>query len=327
MKFIDFEKPGMPDVLYVSETDVPLINEKQILIKVKAAGVNRPDIIQREGNYPPPPGHSKILGLEVAGTVEKIGKNIKKFKLGEKVAALVNGGGYAEYCVADEELAFHFPGNLSFNEAACIPECFFTAWSNLVDRGDIKNKKKILIHGGTSGIGLAAIQICNLFKSEVFSTVGSDEKKQFLKKLNVKHSINYKKEDFFEEIKTNFGGVDLILDFIGGDYIKKNINLLNNDGRLINIGFQKGSITELNLIKIMLKRLIITGSTLRIRDNKFKAKVSKEIQKFILPLLENGKIKIFVDSVFNFEDVVNAHKRIDMGTHIGKIVLNLKDSL
>ena len=324
MLAVNYDEPGGPEVLKLTETSIPNINEDEILIKVKSAGVNRPDIIQRQGNYPAPPGHSKILGLEVSGVIEKVGNNVKKFLVGDKVGALVNGGGYAEFCKADECSVFHIPKNISFNEAACIPECFFTAWSNIVMRGKLKKKQKILIHGGTSGVGIASIQIAKLFNSYIVTTVGNKEKVSFCKKLGVDQTINYNESNFFEEIKkSKISSVDLVLDFIGGDYINKNINLLSNDGKLINIGFQNGSKTEINLMKIMLKRLTITGSTLRIRNNSFKGKILNNLTKFVFPQIEKGKIKIFIDSIYKLDDVVKAHKRLDEGKHIGKIVLNI----
>ena len=324
MRAVDFDEPGGPEVLRLIETSIPTINENEVLIKVASAGVNRPDIIQRQGNYPAPPGHSKILGLEVSGIVEKTGNKVKKFLEGDKVGALVNGGGYAEFCKANESSVFHIPKNISFEEAACIPECFFTAWSNIVMRGKLKKKKTILIHGGTSGIGIASIQIAKLFESYILTTVGNSKKVSFCKKIGVNKTINYNESDFFKEIKNSeINGVDLILDFIGGDYINKNINLLNNDGKLVNIGFQKGSKTEINLMKVMLKRLTITGSTLRIREDSFKSKILNDLVKFVFPEIEKRKIKIFIDSIYNLDDVVNAHKRIEEGKHIGKIVLNI----
>tara|TARA_B100001559_G_C16493464_1_gene619567 strand:+ start:454 stop:1428 length:975 start_codon:yes stop_codon:yes gene_type:complete len=324
MLAVDYDEPGGPEVLKLTEISIPNINEDEILIKVKSAGVNRPDIIQRQGNYPAPPGHSKILGLEVSGVIEKVGNNVKNFLVGDKVGALVNGGGYAEFCKADESSVFHIPKNISFNEAACIPECFFTAWSNIVMRGKLKKKQKILIHGGTSGVGIASIQIAKLFNSYIVTTVGNKEKVSFCKKLGVDQTINYNESNFFEEIKNSkISSIDLVLDFIGGDYINKNINLLNNDGKLINIGFQNGSKAEINLMKIMLKRLTITGSTLRIRNNSFKGKILNNLIKFVFPQIEKGKVKIFIDSIYKLDDVVKAHKRLDEGKHIGKIVLNI----
>ena len=324
MLAVDYDEPGEAKVLKLIETSVPDISEKEVLIKVRAAGVNRPDIIQRQGNYPAPSGHSKILGLEVSGIIEKVGNKVKKFLVGDKVGALVNGGGYAQFCKANESSVFHIPKNISFNEAACIPECFFTAWSNIVMRGKLKKKQKILIHGGTSGVGIASIQIAKLFDSYIFTTVGNKEKVSFCKKLGVDKTINYRESDFLEEIrKSKISSVDLVLDFIGGDYINKNINILNNDGRLVNIGFQNGSKAEINLMKIMLKRLTITGSTLRIRDNFFKGKVLNDLIKFVFPQIEKGEIKIYIDSIYKLNDVVKAHKRLDEGKHIGKIVLNI----
>jgi len=291
---------------------------------VKCAGVNRPDLIQREGSYPAPPGHSKILGLEVSGIVAKIGKKVKNFKKNQKIAALVDGGGYAEFCVANQKQTFLIPKNISFNEAASIPECFFTAWSNLVDRGELKKNQKVLIHGGTSGIGLASIQILKLFNSTIFTTVGNSTKEKFCKELGVKKVINYKKKDFFEEIKKfDTDGLDLILDIVGGDYVMKNINLLKKEGKLINIAFQNGSKIELNLMKVMLKRLTITGSTLRIRDSAFKGEILGKLKKKVFPSFENGSIKCYIDSVFRLDQVIQAHKRLYEGSHIGKVILNV----
>ncbi len=325
MKAVHYEDPGAPEVLKIIDLKVPEVSSDEVLIKVFCAGVNRPDLIQREGNYPPPPGHSKILGLEVSGIIKKKGDNVKDFKIGDKVAALVDGGGYAEYCVANKDQTFLIPKNFSFQEAAGIPECFFTSWSNLVDRGELKSNQKILIHGGTSGIGLASIQILQMFKSDIFVTVGNERKVEFCKNLGVQNVINYKNCDFFEKIKSskNFMGLDLILDIIGGDYVMKNINLLRSEGKLINIGFQKGSTVEVNLIKVMLKRLNITGSTLRIRSSSFKSKILNSLKKNIFPRFENGTIKCYIDSVFKLEDVVMAHKRMHKSEHIGKIILEI----
>ena len=324
MKAVCFDTPGKPDVMKISNCKIPKISDEQILIKVKYAGVNRPDIIQREGNYPAPPNHSKILGLEVSGYVHKIGANVKKFKKGDKVAALVNGGGYAEFCSSEQETTFKIPKNISLKEAATIPECFFTVWSNLVLRGKLKKKQKVLVHGGTSGIGVAAIQILQLYKSEIFTTVGTDKKKQFWESLGVNNVYNYKEKDFFDEIKkVEKNGIDIVLDYIGGDYINKNINLLKYDGKLINIGFLNGSKANINLMKIMLKRLTITGSTLRVREKTYKAKILKDLKKIVFPNFENGRIKCYIDSVFKLKDVVASHKHIESSGHIGKIVLEI----
>ena len=324
MKAINFEHPGEADVLELMDLPIPsLTKSNQILIKVSFAGVNRPDIVQRQGNYPAPDGHSKILGLEISGIVLEIGQGVKRFKKGDKVAALVNGGGYAEYCMAEEETTFKIPDSLDLKQAASIPECFFTAWSNLVQRGSLREGDSVLIHGGTSGIGLASIEILKLFKAKIFTTVGSAEKKEFCKNIGVNYIFNYKEEDYYKEIKKKIKGLNLILDYIGGEYINKNINLLANDGKLINIGFQNGSRAEINLMKIMLKRLTISGSTLRIRDNVFKSKILKELTEYVFPYFKTRQVKCYIDSVFHLSEASKAHKRLDEGVHIGKVILKI----
>ena len=324
MKAINFEHPGEADVLELMDLPIPsLTKNNQILIKVSFAGVNRPDIVQRQGNYPAPDGHSKILGLEISGIVLEIGQGVKRFKKGDKVAALVNGGGYAEYCIAEEETTFKIPDSLDLKQAASIPECFFTAWSNLVQRGSLKEGDSVLIHGGTSGIGLASIEILKLFKAKIFTTVGSAEKKEFCKNIGVNYIFNYKEEDYYKEIKKKIKGLNLILDYIGGEYINKNINLLANDGKLINIGFQNGSRAEINLMKIMLKRLTISGSTLRIRDSNFKSRILKELTKYVFTYFKTRQVKCYIDSVFHLSEASKAHKRLDEGVHIGKVILKI----
>jgi NADPH2:quinone reductase len=324
MKAINFEHPGEADVLKLMDLPEPsLIKSNQILIKVSFAGVNRPDIVQRQGNYPAPDGHSKILGLEISGIVLEIGQGVKRFKKGDKVAALVNGGGYAEYCIAEQETTFKIPDSLNLKQAASIPECFFTAWSNLVQRGSLKEGDSVLIHGGTSGIGLASIEILKLFKAKIFTTVGSAEKKEFCKNIGVNYIFNYKEEDYYKEIKKKIKGLNLILDYIGGEYINKNINLLANDGKLINIGFQNGSSAEINLMKVMLKRLTISGSTLRIRDSNFKSRILKELTKYVFPYFKTRQVKCYIDSVFHLSEASKAHKRLDEGVHIGKVILKI----
>jgi NADPH2:quinone reductase len=325
MKAIHFEQPGKEDVLRLVELPNPKIKEdNQILIKTLFAGVNRPDIVQRSGNYPAPPDHSNLLGLEVSGVVVDVGKNVNGFKKNDEVAALVNGGGYAEYCVADEETTFKVPSSLDLEQACSIPECYFTAWSNLVQRGGLKNGSSVLIHGGTSGIGVASIQILKLFKSKIFTTVGTSKKEDFCKKIKVDHVFNYKNQDFYQEIKKiDDRGIDIILDFVGGDYINKNINLLKEDGKLINIGFQNGSKVDINLMKVMLKRLTITGSTLRIRNKLFKGKILSELKQFVFPNFKTGKIKCYIDSIYKLSDAAEAHKRLEEGEHIGKVILKI----
>ena len=325
MKFVHFESPGPPEVLKIKESDIPSPSDNEILIKVIAAGVNRPDLMQREGVYPAPRGHSTILGLEVSGIVEKVGRNITKFKKGDNVCALLDGGGYAEYCIAKAKQTTKFPENLSFIEAAAIPECFMTCWSNIVERGKIKENQNVLIHGGSSGIGTTAIQILKIFKANIFTTVGNEFKKNICEELGANVVINYNKDDFFKVIKekTAKKGINLILDMVGGCYVQKNIDLLSNDGRLINIAYQKGSKINLNLMKVMLKRLVITGSTLRIRDEDFKGEILTKVEMNVFPKIKSGLIKPIIDSVYDLNDVIKAHKRLYENKHIGKVVLSV----
>ncbi len=325
MKAIHFERPGKEDVLKLVELPKPEVQkDNQILIKTMFAGVNRPDIVQRSGNYPAPKNHSALLGLEVSGLVTEVGKKVRNFKKNDEVAALVNGGGYAEYCIADEETTFKIPTSLNMEEASSLPECYFTAWSNLIQRGELKKGSSVLVHGGTSGIGIASIQILKLFESKIFTTVGTSRKEEFCKKIKVDHIFNYKKQDFYEEIiKFENKGIDLILDYVGGEYINKHINLLREDGKLINIGFQNGSITKINLMKVMLKRLTITGSTLRIRDRFFKGRILNELEKVVFPKFKTGEIKCYIDSIYKLSEAAEAHKRLEEGKHIGKVVLKI----
>ena len=325
MKAIHYQKPGNPDVLKLIDIGKPKPKIKQVLIEVRAAGVNRPDLLQREGNYPAPKGHSKILGLEVSGIIVSVGKGVIDFRIGDRVCALVDGGGYAEFCIANEEQIIKISDKIDFVEASGIPECFFTCWANIFEIGKLKKNQKVLIHGGGSGIGTTAIQMLKLFDVETYVTVGSDKKKKLCEKLGAKMSSNYKKENFYIIFK-NFlkpKGFNLILDMIGGDYIQKNIDLLEKDGKLINIAYQKGSKVEVNMIKVMLKRLIITGSTLRIRNLSFKKKIRDRLIKNIVPFIENGKIKPIVSDVFKLKDAAKAHRKMYESNHFGKIILKV----
>ena len=325
MKAIYYQNPGNPEVLKFIDIDKPKPEIRQVLIEVKAAGVNRPDLLQREGNYPAPKGHSIILGLEVSGIIVSVGKGVLDFKIGDRVCALVDGGGYAEFCVANEEQIIKISDKIDFVEASGIPECFFTCWANIFEIGKLKKNQKVLIHGGGSGIGTTAIQMLKLFDVESYVTVGSDKKKRLCEKLGAKMSINHKKEDFFVTFKNflKYQGFNLILDMVGGDYIQKNIDLLEKDGKLVNIAYQKGSKVEVNMIKVMLKRLIITGSTLRIRNLSFKKKIRNRLIKNIVPFIENGKIKPIVSEVFKLKDAAKAHKRMYESNHFGKIILKI----
>lgn len=325
MKAIHYQNPGNPEVLKFIDIDKPKPKIRQVLIEVRAAGVNRPDLLQREGNYPAPKGHSIILGLEVSGIIVSVGAGVLDFKIGDRVCALVDGGGYAEFCVANEEQIIKISDKIDFVEASGIPECFFTCWANIFEIGKLKKNQKVLIHGGGSGIGTTAIQMLKLFDVESYVTVGSDKKKKLCEKLGAKMSINHKKEDFFVIFKNflKYQGFNLILDMIGGDYVQKNIDLLENNGKLVNIAYQKGSKVEVNMIKVMLKRLIITGSTLRIRNLSFKKKIRNRLIKNIVPFIENGKIKPIVSEVFKLKDAAKAHKRMYESNHFGKIILKI----
>ena len=311
--------------LQVTDRPIPQPSDTEVLIKVKAVGVNRPDIMQRKGLYPPPIGASDIPGLEVAGIVTKVGGTVSHIKKGDSVCALVTGGAYAEYCVADATLCLPIPHGFTFIQAASIPETFFTVWSNIVDRAQLKTGENILIHGGSSGIGTTAIQFAKTIGAKVIITAGSDKKCDFCKQLGADSSINYKTKDFVTEIArlTQDNGVNVILDMIGGDYFPRNIKCMAFDGRLIQIAIQNGAKTQINLLPIMLKRLTITGSTLRARDNAFKKNISKQLLKEIWPLLESGKINPIIDSTFPLETANKAHKLMESSKHIGKIILTL----
>lgn len=304
---------------------VPTPSANQVLIKVAAAGVNRPDVMQRQGLYPPPPGASDIPGLEVAGTIVALGDNIDHLNIGDGVCALVTGGGYAEYCLASAALCLPIPEGLSFIEAAALPETFFTVWSNVFDRAHLQPGETLLVHGGTSGIGTTAVQFAKAFNTKVIVTAGSDAKCAFCLQLGADAAINYKDQDFVDEIKrlTNNKGVDVILDMIGGDYFPRNLKCMADDARLVQIAIQSGPKTEINLLPIMLKRLTITGSTLRARDDTFKAAIATQLLEKIWPLLESGRIKPVIHSTFTLSDAALAHQLMESSQHIGKIILTV----
>lgn len=309
--------------LLYAERPIPIYTDSEVLIKVVAAGVNRPDIMQRKGLYPPPPNASDIPGLEIAGIVEGTGKKVTHLTIGDQVCALVTGGGYAEYCNAHETLCLPIPKGLNFIQAAALPETFFTVWSNLFDCAQLKPSETVLIHGGTSGIGTTAIQMAKALGSTVYTTAGSDKKCQHCESIGADLAINYKKSDFVSQIKhmTHQQGVDVILDIIGGDYFQKNINCLNIEGRLIILAVQNGAKTHVNLLPIFLKRLLVTGSTLRAREVEFKQKIAKQLIKKIWPLLEAGTIKPVINSTFSLKDAHQAHALMESSEHIGKIIL------
>lgn len=325
MRAITITAPGAPSVLQITNVPRPTPSDRDVLIKVAAAGVNRPDILQRKGLYPAPKGHSPLPGLEVAGHVASTGKNVTRFKVGDAVLALVNGGGYAQYATADEGATLSCPPGLAVVQAAAIPETFFTAWHNIIERGALKPGERFLVHGGSGGIGVAAIQVATFIGAHVTTTAGSDDKCNACLALGADRAINYKSEDFADVIKAETAGrgVDVILDMVGGDYIAKNIRSLADDGRLVNIAYQKGSEANIDFMRVMLKRLTLTGSTLRIRSNEVKASIAAAVGKNLLPAIVDGTIKVPIDSTFPLADAAKAHERMESSAHIGKIVLTI----
>jgi NADPH2:quinone reductase len=325
MKAIVISKPGPPEVLTVEERPIPTVGSEEVLIRVHAAGINRPDVAQRKGNYPAPPGASPdIPGLEVAGIIEATGQNCSTFKIGDKVCALVAGGGYAEYCVAPEGQCLPIPPNLSFVDAASLPETFFTVWSNVFERGKLKQGETLLVHGGSSGIGVTAIQMAKAFGAHVYVTAGSDEKCAFCEKLGADKAINYKTEIFKDVVNelTKSKGVNVILDMIGGDYANDNLDILGMEGRLVLINFMRNEAT-IKFSKIMQKRLIITGSLLRPRDVTFKSTLARELHKHVWPWLESGSVKPVIFKTFPLSQASDAHALMESSKHIGKIVLTI----
>ncbi len=325
MQAIAVADDNQADSLSLQQHDTPKPDSGQVLIKIAAAGVNRPDIMQRQGLYPPPAGASEILGLEVSGTVIALGENITQFKTGDKVCALITGGGYAEYCAADAGSVLPIPENLSMIEAAALPETFFTVWSNLFGRAQLKCGESLLVHGGSSGIGTTAIQLAKAFGIKVFITAGTDEKLARCQQLGADVVIDYKKQDFVEEIKkvTAGKGVDVILDMVGGDYLPRNLKCLAIEGRLVQIAIQHGAKAEVNLWSLMLKRQTITGSTLRAREPVFKAEIARQLQEKVWILLADGWIKPEIYQTFPLEQAAKAHQLMESGIHIGKIVLSV----
>ena len=312
-------KPG--PVIHDIDTPVPGANE--VLIKVAAAGINRGDLMQVSGMYPPPPGAPQTLGLEASGTVTAVGASVKRWKVGDQVCALVAGGGYAEYCVAHEGSTLPVPRGVSLVDAAALPEAYFTVWTNVVDRARLAPGETLLVHGGSSGIGTATIQLFAARGHKVFTTAGSPDKCAACVKLGAARAINYRNEDFADVVRaeTNGAGVDVILDMVGGDYILKNVGLLKTEGRLVNIAFQQGAQATLNMLMLMLKRLTITGSTLRPRSHEEKAAIGRAVEREVWPLIEQGKVKPIVDSVFPFSKVAEAQAKMAGSSHIGKILL------
>ncbi|MDH3742847.1 MAG: NAD(P)H-quinone oxidoreductase [Hyphomicrobiales bacterium] len=323
MTAINIEQPGGPEALVPIEMDVPVPAPGELLIKVAAAGVNRPDVLQRQGGYPPPPGAPETPGLEIAGTVVASGGPAKRFKAGDEVCALVPGGGYAEYCVVAEDNALPVPAGLSLIEAAGIPETFFTVWTNVFERGGLKPGESFLVHGGSSGIGTTAIMLATAFGARTFSTAGSPDKCAICEQLGAEICVNYREADFVETIReaTDKRGVDVILDMVGGDYIARNIKLAAPDGRIVSIAFLQGSKAEVNFMPVMLKRLTLTGSTLRIRPVEQKAAIAAALEEKVWPLMAGGKLKPIIHKTFPLKDAASAHALMESSQHIGKIIL------
>ena len=326
MTAIEITEPGGPEVLKPASRPMPLPGAGEVLIQVAAAGVNRPEVMQRQGSYPPPPGASDIPGLEVAGTVVAVGLGVNHVKVGDAVCALVTGGGYASYCVAPEPQCLPVPKGFSMVEAAALPETFFTVWTNLFERGALKPGETVLIHGGTSGIGTTAIQLAKaLGAHQIFATAGSRDKCHAAEKLGATRGIDYKHEDFVKIVKDMTGGrgVDVILDMVGGDYIPRNISALAVEGRIVYIAFLRGAQAEVNFTPLMLKRGTITGSTLRARTVEQKGAIAGPLKRVVWPLLDQGKVKPVIHRTFPLAQASEAHRLMESSEHIGKIVLTV----
>jgi NADPH2:quinone reductase len=325
MKAIEIAGFGGPEVLRLAQRPTPQPSRDEVLIRVAAAGVNRPDVMQRLGRYPPPPGASDIPGLEIAGVVVSVGENVTSLQVGDPVCALVSGGGYAEYCVAPVPQCLPVPRVLGFVEAAAVPETFFTVWTNAFERGRLVAGETFLVHGGSSGIGTTAIQLARARGARVFATAGSPEKCVACERLGAERAINYRSEDFAQIVRQLTGGrgVDVILDMVGGDYFAPNIDSLAVGGRLVQISFLKGAKAEINLQPIMQRRLTITGSTLRPRTVEEKGVIARAVHKEVWPLLESGQVRPVIHSTFALAEAAEAHRLMEAGSHIGKIVLQI----
>ncbi|TXR49099.1 NAD(P)H-quinone oxidoreductase [Phyllobacterium endophyticum] len=325
MTAIEITEPGGPLVLKPGKRGVPEPKAGELLIKVRAAGVNRPDVLQRLGHYPPPGGASDIPGLEIAGDVVATGEDVTRFRIGERVAALVAGGGYAQYCVVHETNALPIPAGYGFIEAAAIPETYFTVWHNVFQRGGLNRGETFLVHGGSSGIGTTAIQLARAFGATVITTAGSDEKCEACQKLGADRAINYREEDFVGAVTeaTDGKGADLILDMVGGDYTARNYDAAALDGRIVQIAVLNGAKVTTDISKLMVKRLTHTGSTLRNRPVEFKAEIARELELKVWPLLVERRVAPVIDMIYPLHEAWRAHERIEDGNHIGKIVLDV----
>jgi len=327
MNYIQIEKHGDPEVLKLHSMPVPEPGAGEVLIKVAAAGVNRPDMMQRKGLYPPPPGATDVPGLEVSGTVVSVGQNVSEPPINSEVCALVTCGGYAEYCLAAASICLPVPKKISLVNAAGIPETFFTVWTNVFKRGQLKARESLLVHGGSSGIGTTAIQLGKAFGATVYTTAGTSDKCKFCNNLGADAAINYREQDFSEEIKrlTEGKGVNVILDMVGGPYFPKNIRLLADEGRLVQISLMQCSKAEVDFRSLLLKRVTLTGSTLRPRSVEEKTKIAQALQKNVWPLLESGAIRPIIHETFPLKQASEAHRLMESSTHIGKILLKPAD--
>lgn len=325
MKAIEITVPGGPEVLRLCSRDIPSPGAGEVLIKVHATGINRPDVLQRLGHYPPPVGASDLPGLEVAGEVVGGDPGSVGLRIGDRICALLPGGGYAEYCIAPATVCLPVPQGLSMEEAASLPETFFTVWSNVFDRADLKGAETLLVHGGSSGIGVAAIQMARAFGHRVFATAGSDQKCRACERIGATRAINYRTEDFVEIINAETGrvGVDVILDMVAGSYVAREINCLADDGRLAIIALLGGTKAQVDFVQVLLRRLTITGSTLRPRSVAFKAVIAERLRERVWPKLCSGEIKPIVHQVFPLEEAAKAHSVMESGQHIGKLVLKV----
>lgn len=324
--FIDHGTGGAPDCLRLAEREMAAPTGRQVLIEVAYAGVNRPDVLQRSGSYPPPPGASPYLGLEVAGTIVAVGPDATRWQVGDRVCALTPGGGYAQYCLADERHCLPVPRGLDLLSAAAIPENYFTVWTNVFERARLAAGEKFLVHGGSSGIGLTAIQLARAFGAEVWTTVGNQEKAEACLKAGAQHALIYRDTDFEADIRQATGGqgVDVILDMVGGAYINKNLRLLAVNGRLVQIAFLEGSKAEIDALPIMTKRLSFTGSTLRPRSDEDKGAIAQALADKVLPLMEQGRCLPLIHQVFPLEEAAKAHALMESSRHIGKIMLKVR---
>jgi len=325
MVAIQISTPGGPEVLVPVERPTPIAAAGEVLVKVAAAGVNRPDVLQRQGRYPPPPGITDIPGLEVAGIIEAVGPGVDSWRVGDRVCALVSGGGYAEFCVVPAPQCLPLPRGLDFTHAAAIPETTFTVWTNVFERGKLTRGETILIHGGSSGIGTTAIQLARAFGARVFATAGSTDKCKACEAIGAERAVNYREADFVAAVKelTNGRGVDVVLDMVAGDYVQRNIDALAMDGRLVMIGRQGGVKSEIDIMPILRKRLVLTGSTLRTRSIEEKGALANAVHQHVWPLFESGAVQVIVHQTFPLRDAASAHRVMESSAHVGKLVLQV----